>query len=201
MRFGDPGHWCLHVFCLWISLCYAKGEPVDDLLDKWGISLYWGERYLALNWREHYKHFMMPWSMDHCRTSVMLNDGSFVPYERFKCRPGTIETIPEPEGMYRRELPYTYVMRSVYTRQTNEIQRRTAAVTVERREWCWRAWPFRALRWPSKVRTSINVKFSDEVGERTGSWKGGTIGCGYELRSNETPEECLQRMELERKFD
>lgn len=32
------------------------------------------------------------------------------------------------------------------------------------------------------------------------SWKGGTIGCGYALRPNESPYECLKRMEQERKF-
>jgi len=44
------------------------------------------------------------------------------------------------------------------------------------------------------------VKFSDEVGERTGSWKGGVIGTGSEMRPGESPEQCLRRMERERKF-
>jgi hypothetical protein len=44
------------------------------------------------------------------------------------------------------------------------------------------------------------IEFNDEVGERTGSWKGGTLGCGYNLLPNETPLECLRRMEKERKF-
>ena len=37
---------------------------------------------------------------------------------------------------------------------------------------------------------------SDEVGEETGSWKGGTIGCGYNLKPGETAEECFDRMML-----
>lgn len=52
----------------------------------------------------------------------------------------------------------------------------------------------------NRVIRSIDVEFDGEVGERTGSWKGGTIGCEYELRPNETPYECLKRMEQERKF-
>jgi len=39
-----------------------------------------------------------------------------------------------------------------------------------------------------------------EVGERTGEWKGGTTGCGYQMLPNETPLETLRRMEKERKF-
>jgi hypothetical protein len=41
---------------------------------------------------------------------------------------------------------------------------------------------------------------SKECGERKGSWKGGTLGCSYELLPNETPLDCLKRMEKERKF-
>ncbi len=51
-----------------------------------------------------------------------------------------------------------------------------------------------------RVVTSIDVTFNDEVGERSGSYNGGCIGCGYDLLTNETPEQCLRRMEMERKF-
>jgi hypothetical protein len=51
----------------------------------------------------------------------------------------------------------------------------------------------------NRIRTTIGVEFNDEVGERSGSWKGGTLGCGYEILPNETPLMCLRRMEKERK--
>ncbi len=38
------------------------------------------------------------------------------------------------------------------------------------------------------------------VGERTGSWKGGTIGCGNDLLPGETMEQSLRRMERDRTF-
>ena len=85
-------------------------------------------------------------------------------------------------------LPYTYVLKS------GEVQRRTA--TIQHGQTLWlRPW----LPW-RKLADAINVEFSDEVGERTGSWKGGTLGCGYTMRKGETPVECLRRMERERKF-
>ena len=88
--------------------------------------------------------------------------------------------------------PYTYVLRS------GTIQHRIATVYVERR-----AWRPLCLRWTGlieKVSTCIDVQFDDEVGEQAGSWKGGTVRCGYALKPNETPLSCLRRMERERKF-
>lgn len=64
-------------------------------------------------------------------------------------------------------------------------------------------WRPKWLKWTSlfaKVSTTIDVHFSKEVGKEKGSWKGGVIGCSYDLLPNETPLECLKRMEKERKF-
>jgi len=47
---------------------------------------------------------------------------------------------------------------------------------------------------------SIDVSFSGEVGERSGSWKGGTIACGYTMLPDESAENTLRRMERDRKF-
>ena len=95
--------------------------------------------------------------------------------------------------LWRAELPYTYALRS------GEVQERRATISVEELEhrrrwlmWC----PLFAL-----VRKSIKVEFSGEVGEGTGSWKGGTMGCGYEMKKGESPEDCLRRMERSRKFN
>lgn len=87
---------------------------------------------------------------------------------------------------------YTYKLRS------GEIQHRKATIYVDRMEWRWR-W-LKLLPWPRLVRTSINVSFDGEVGEGTGSYKGGTIGCGYDMKPGETPLETLRRMEREREF-
>lgn len=94
----------------------------------------------------------------------------------------TVLTLPESHG-------YTYTLRS------GEVQNRVAKVYAETRTW-WRPW----LPWRKTV-TSINVEFDGEVGERTGSWKGGTVGCGYPMLPGEAPVETLRRMERERVFD
>ena len=51
-----------------------------------------------------------------------------------------------------------------------------------------------------RVSKYINIDFSDEVGERSGSWKGGRLGCSYNMQPGETPLQTLRRMEAERKF-
>jgi hypothetical protein len=85
-----------------------------------------------------------------------------------------------------------------YTLRNGTVQHRKAKIGVEEREWRqkWLKW----CPWFAKVSRTIDVNFDDEVGERTGSWKGGCTGCGYDLRPDETPLECLRRMERERKF-
>lgn len=192
--FNDPPHWSLQFFGLWIRLGAARREP-HEMMESWGFSAH-SDMGLHLNWGRHCKIFNWPWMYDHCRTEVMLRDGSFVPYEMFPrlAKGEPFRTNPEPENRYRETFRYRYDLKS------GEVQERVATVTVERREWCWRARPFRWLRWPKMVRTSIDVRFSDEVGERAGSWKGGCTGCGYDMKPGETPEQCLRRMEAERRF-
>ena len=43
----------------------------------------------------------------------------------------------------------------------------------------------------------IAIEFDDEVGKDKRSWKGGCLSCSYNLLPNETPEECIRRMEKE----
>lgn len=134
--------------------------------------------------------FYMPWSYDWVRTSVLLKDGSWA-HETKKQRQ-EFWSDEWKERKWSEDHPYQYTLKS------GEVQHRTAHITVEEREWRMR-W-LRWTPWFNKVRRTIAVDFSDEVGERTGSWKGGTTGCGYDLKENETPHECLMRMMSERKF-
>ena len=91
--------------------------------------------------------------------------------------------LSEPESHH-----YRYVLRS------GEVQECLATIRAESRLWV-RPWlPFRRLS------RYINIEFDKEVGERTGSWKGGVLGCGYEMRRGETPLDTLRRMERERVF-
>ena len=66
-----------------------------------------------------------------------------------------------------------------------------------------REWRPKWLTWTGLFKTisrKIEVEFDKEVGKEKGSYKGGAIGCSYEILKGETPIECLKRMEKERKF-
>lgn len=132
-------------------------------------------------------HFELnPFRWEHMRNEVRCAGGEWEPFV------GSWEPEKQPDHRETFVFPYRYV------RKNGEIQDRTATVYVERR-----AWRPRCLRWTGlieNVRTSIDVQFNDEIGERTGTWKGGTIGCGWDLKPGETPEAALRRMEAERKF-
>lgn len=46
----------------------------------------------------------------------------------------------------------------------------------------------------------LEIKFSEGIGEGTGSWKGGVLRCSYKMLKGETSYDALKRMESERKF-
>lgn len=83
---------------------------------------------------------------------------------------------------------YSYLLRS------GEIQVREATIKPERRVWT-RWWlPFR------RDEQYIRIEFNAEVGERSGSWKGGVMGCSFQMLYGETPRSALRRMERDRTF-
>lgn len=96
---------------------------------------------------------------------------------------------------FRKTDALNYVYPYAYKLKNGTVQERTATCTIERRKWHRKWFPFLI-----KESTVIDIEFDDEVGERSGSWKGGTLGCGYELLPDETVYACLKRMEAERKF-
>lgn len=149
--------------------------------------------------------FSVPWSRvvpDEYQCSgptygfVFFDDGLHLHWGKCKGRrddPMTIVPMPwrwwhiehkvhsEPETH-----PFTYKLRS------GEVQERTATIRVESRSW-WRPWPFFY-----RVNRYISIDFNDEVGERSGSWKGGVMSCSHSMRRGESPLDTLRRMERER---
>lgn len=158
-------------------------EP-HEIMESWGFNLC--DRTIQLYWGRHCKVVHLPWDWHHMKCEVMRPDGSWTPYVP------SYERDKESDGRWQKAYPYRYVLRN------GDVQERTATIYVERREWRWR-W-FIRLPWPAKKQQCIDVEFSEEVGEKAGSWKGGCIGCAYEMRPGEHPLATLRRMESERKF-
>lgn len=156
----------------------------EDWNASYGLSFH--DKGFWWHWRTKFWVWRPLGDWRHIRHDVQRPDGSFVPFV------GSWEKDKSPDGRHEEVHDYTYVLRN------GTVQKRKSTICVEEREWRWKL--LFTLPYPRKVRRCIDVQFDDEVGEGTGSWKGGAVGCGYTLLPNETPLQCLRRMEMERKF-
>ena len=179
---------------LWFRLKTDYWEPWPSYGFNWHFSEYRGA--LFLYWRTC-KIVWMPWDWKYVRHDVLMKDNT---WKRVKDRTDWLGLLNDLDccpwnwpDKYQERIPYTY------TRKNGKIQIATATIGVEEREWRWR-W-FTWLPWPRMIRRSIEVEFDNEIGEQAGSWKGGVLGCSYDLLPDETPYDCLRRMERERKFN
>ncbi len=162
----------------------AWRAPRDGPIESWGVGIH--EDYLHLNWGDKSKLIRLPivsWQHDDSLHLVLADKGGWVLYDH---KPGK----EAKDGRRTWVSPYRY------KRRCGKVQEVEATYYLEQRT--WRRWWAPFLK---KTHYSIVVKFSGEVGEKAGSWKGGCIGCGYEIDlSKETPTDCLHRMERERTF-
>lgn len=71
----------------------------------------------------------------------------------------------------------------------------TARAVIEEREWRFGTGWFRwlSLFRRRKVRRSLDLEFSAEVGPEKGSWKGGTVGSGIDMLPGELHEDAFKR--------
>lgn len=150
--------------------------------------------YAKRAWINKMHVWNLPWDYEWVRTSMFLKNGMWL-HETADNRRSWKFSKETEEMLWKETHPYRYALNS------GEEQNLEATIGVEEREWRWRSRLFKAIGWPKKISKTISVDFSVEVGEGRGSWKGGTVGCGYEMLPNETPAECLKRMERERRFD
>jgi len=144
-------------------------------------------------------YIFMPWSLHWYRSSYLLKsdeeyhwDSDLKWEHETKGNGKNMWEDKWKDVLWKKTYPYEYTLKS------GETQGRTAEIKVVEQEWR-RRW----LMWTplfNRVSRRIDVSFSDEVGEQSGSWKGGTVGCSFEILFSETPREALRRMELTCKF-
>ncbi len=164
-----------------------------------GLMFYWGQRSAILWW---------PWVLEHIRTDYLgtdmrwHDDRSHPENHWARKHPNPLHRYVGPIGpeKWSEVHPYRYML------QNGTVQEVQATIT-RRRAFHGRRWfgPIRFRRFirsimPRKVFDSIDVQFSDEVGERAGSWKGGTVGCSYDILPEESPRSALMRMQRDRRF-
>lgn len=148
-------------------------------------------------WYRRSKSWDFPWTLKHHLTEILEHKSNLYGLNKAVWNDRNKKFLASYDERKAIEMSVSETYDYTYTRKNGEVQNRKATVHVDRMTWRARWFPFIPR---TKVRTSINITFNDEVGEETGSWKGGCTGCGYDMQFGETPLEALRRMESERKF-
>lgn len=149
---------------------------------------------VVFKWGRWSKHIEMPWNYEWYSTELIdMDTNRVVCYEDKHSRKYVKwHDIYETMDYWKKKISKTYK----YTyKSKHQKQKVDATVYVERRTWRMRGFP-----WIKKSTKAIDVQFSSEVGEGIQSWKGGCIGCSYDMNDGETPLQTLRRMEKERRF-
>ena len=206
INFGDDyeGHFSFKFALGWpvvyLRLPFGRRQPQGDMLDGWGFTTGPdGASELHLNWGDRCRIVHLPWSWGWHRTSYLMADGSWLDETR-RDRLASDDTYEHYCAIRDKrtadQWSETYDYR--YTLRNGTVQERKAKVTMREMES-----RRRMLRWTglgARVVRSIDFEFSDEVGERSGTWKGGCIASGEAMRPGETPLDTFRRMERERRF-
>ncbi len=182
----------------YLALPFDTGINECDYRE-WGFSF--GHRdakydieHIHFKFGKNYKFIEFPFiALEFYRHSIMLKDGNWET-EYYNTKPNKEFWDSEKWNDKKWSEIHTYTNITSW----GEVQTANATITIEEREWR-RKW----LMWTSigsYNKKYINISFDREIGDRSGSWKGGCTQCSYELKPNETPIACLRRMEQERSF-
>ena len=171
---------------IWFPINAKNPEEFMDV-GRWGFYNYGHETKFNIDdfwicWGKKYWVFNYPWSFVHYKHEVFLKNQTWQKYN---------ENLEDQ--IFRLKYPYSYVLNN------DEVQTTTATIYKTRREWRRKWLPFTSLF--ARKLTSIDVSFDHQIGEGAGSWKGGVLGCGYDMKKGETMGDTLRRMEIERKFN
>jgi len=130
------------------------------------------------------KKINMPWQWEIKENKVLTNNMAWKDFD--------VKNITEKKGYKIYRSDYFYTLKS------GEVQKVKAKFHVERHRFCWKC--FLWLGWPYKERRIIDVSFDKPIGEEVDTWKGGCVGCSFDMKKNELPVQALRRMEREEKF-
>lgn len=156
---------------------------------------------LRVSWMRKSTSFDMPWQWRYWSREYLGQDGEWHVTKYARLDDGGKVEEPVQAPAWSEQHSYHYMLDNGVVQEVVATIERTRC----KREWLWfgeKGWLNRLLRKvsPSRQDQYIDIQFSDEVGARRGSWKGGTIGCAWEMRPGETPREALRRMQRERRF-
>ncbi len=133
----------------------------------------------------------MPWTQwRHVRRSLYSPDGThFATEQKFRKGDDGLARMRDFQDT-KEECPKVHFEFHDY-----DGEKITATCMIEEMEWHRGEGRFKWLRWfyPAKIKRSLDLQFSEEVGPEKGSWKGGTIGHSVEMLPGEGPEQAFRR--------
>lgn len=127
----------------------------------------------------------MPYAYTWIRTSLLLNDNTW-----------EHETKGNHKNFYEKEwIDRQWQITIPYKHKTSNEGDIDVDITCHITE---REWRQRWLKWTkigANIKKSLEVEFSDEVGEMRGSYKGGVLGTGFDITKTGKIEDGLKIME------
>lgn len=181
----------------WRWLEHLTRGPHDMERRSYGFTWRFGTDWqgdIHAHWGAKLRILSMPWGWnkrrDDYRREYLGKDGLWHDHRRFPYEWVAAEDRgPEPVTISK---PYPYLTK--YGEFQGDI---TATAGMERTHVVYRIFGFPVSR---VIKYSIDVKFDKEVGSERGSWKGGAVGTGFDMKPGETIEQALNRMRRERSF-
>ena len=141
--------------------------------------------YDAIGDKSDLNYYYFPWSYKWYQTKYLGKNKEWI----IEKKGNRLNTYGEEwdAGLYTEVHDYVYVLKN------GNIIKTKATVTIREMEWRRKGLMFSKIG--NLVRKTIDVNFDKEIGEGTGTYKGGVIGTGYEMKEGETLYQTLKRME------
>jgi len=174
-----------HIF-INIPFKHVPTEKYDFEGGQYGF--YWHEHNFVVCWGKHSKHFEMPYVETFVSSFVHNNDETWFNDTKWD------DQLANKSNVHTESYPYTYVLRD------GTVQNRIATCTLRKHIRQVKFFKWLKSSWFIKENIWVDVKFNDEIGEQSGSWKGGCTGCAFDMEPGRTVEWGLRKMERTRKF-
>lgn len=209
--FDEDDKGCLAISPIFVSIYIGikskiKYDYATQKTHRYGFDLYEWEsitfhlgpdkrktfRFPFVNWNWHSTEYINPETNE----ITFVEDKNTRKLKWLKSVDKSIQSADEYNFLYElkdkisKTSPYQYVLRN------GDVQNTTATYYVSNMIWSRKGFPFL-----KKSKRYIDIIFADEIGEEVDSWKGGCIGCSWEIKLGMTAEEALRDMERNRKFE
>ena len=217
IRIGKRNNFKIEIYLKWgFTIKYLTRGYNDYNYPQLIWHLFFGEFFITFPWKHniekdyghddpsygityHNKSIMVYWnrkchvynlpffSYNWVRTSLFLSDGTW-----------EHEIKENRKNFYEKEwTDKQWQIIIPYVHRTSEEGDIDLLITCHITEREWRRKWFKWTKMSARIKRTVDVEFSEEVGPRRGSWKGGVLGTGFDITKTGDINEGLKTMEKE----